>query len=235
MPSDVPFGDRVVVDGLDCARWSDLALSQPHTLPVTHSVPEHVREAGVHGEPRVLPPRVPGQLQRARQRHGLRGLPPLLLCRCLCAQLPAQHLPLRGLALCGPWLLRQHPQRWEQRFRGLRDPRRRVHAGVPVGLHPQRQPEVSVGARGAERLMLPVAPSGWDPGEVKGGGPPQRAGITSVYDDCKSNGESFWLESLLPGRLELSTWFVGSGPRRSLTPCAHAGLPPSAAGRWGRL
>ena len=76
---------------------------------------------------------------------------------------------------------------------------------MPVGLHPQRQPEVSVGARGAERLVLPVAPSGWDPGEVKGEGPLQRAGITSASDDSKSDGEIFWFESLLPGRLELST------------------------------
>lgn len=62
-----------------------------------------------------------------------------------------------------------------------------------------------LGPGGAERLVLPVAPSGWDPGKVKGEGPPQRAGITSVYDDSKSNGEFFWFESLLPGHLELST------------------------------
>lgn len=40
-----------------------------------HSVSPRVREAGVHRRPTVLPPRVPGQLQRW-QRHGLRGLPP---------------------------------------------------------------------------------------------------------------------------------------------------------------
>lgn len=108
-----------------------------------HSVPERVREASVHREQRVLSPRVSGQLQRAGQRHGLRGLQALLLRRRLRAHLPAQHLPLRGLALRGPRLLRQHPQRREQRLRGVRDPRRRVHAGVPLGVHPEWQSEVS--------------------------------------------------------------------------------------------
>lgn len=108
-----------------------------------HSVPERVREARVHREQRVLSPRVFGQLQRARQRHGLRRLQALLLLRRVRAHLPAQHLPLRGLALRGPRLLRQHPQCRGQRLGGVRHPRRRVHAGVPLWLHPERQSEVS--------------------------------------------------------------------------------------------
>ena len=160
-----PWGLELGARGwwLGGAGWGPApAVSRP---ACPHSVPQRVREAGVHGDPRVLPPRVPGQLQRARQRHGLRGLPPLLLRRRLRAQLPAQHLPLRGLALRGPRLLRQHPQRREQRLRGLRHPRRRVHAGVPVGLHPQRDPEVSVGAgrRG-------LAPSGAALGRLRQSG-----------------------------------------------------------------
>lgn len=140
-----------------------------------HSVPERVREAGVHREQRVLSPRVSGQLQCPRQRHGLRGVQALLLRGRLRAHLPAQHLPLRGLALRGPRLLRQHPQCREQRLRGVRDPRRRVHAGVPLGVHPERQSEVSRAAPPPPdpprngNVGAALVASG-PPGEVKGHG-----------------------------------------------------------------
>ena len=106
---DSSFGPPRVAGGLGVAAWGPRRPAASHPA-CPHSVSQCVREAGVHGDPRVLPPRVPGQLQRARQRHGLRGLPPLLLRRRLRAQLPAQHLPLRGLALRGPRLLNLY---WE--------------------------------------------------------------------------------------------------------------------------
>jgi hypothetical protein len=108
-----------------------------------HSVPKCVREASLHREQRVLPPGVPGQLPHTGRQHNLRGLQTLLLQRRVCACLPAWHLQVRGLALCGSRFLRQHPQRWEQWLGWLRYPRRWVHAGVSLRLHPQQHPEVS--------------------------------------------------------------------------------------------
>lgn len=110
---------------------------------VSCSVPQLVREASLHRPKRVLPPRVPGELHGARQQHGVRGLPQLLLRGRVPAHLPPQHVQVRGLAMCHQGVLLQSPRHGRQRVREVRDPQRRVHGRVSLGLHPQREPKVT--------------------------------------------------------------------------------------------
>lgn len=110
---------------------------------VSCSVPQLVREASLHWPKRVLPPRVPGELHGARQQHGVRGLPQLLLRGRVPAHLSPQHLQVRGLALCHQGVLLQGPRHGRQRVREVCDSQRRVHGRVSLGLHPQREPKVT--------------------------------------------------------------------------------------------